>query len=60
MFKIGNRVFHKDFGVSVQGTILHCDEGIFVIVKWDEGATVGHTVDGDGIHSNWELGLVEN
>ncbi len=58
--KIGNRVFHKASGINVQGTIIHCDEGIFVIVKWDEGAAIAHTVDGARVHQNCEIGLVEN
>ena len=52
MFKVGDRVFHKSAGISMQGNIIHInEEGGSVTVKWKDCTCT---------HDAWCVALVEN
>ena len=52
MFKLGDRVFHKSAGISMQGNITHIhEEDGSVTVKW---------ADCTCSHDAWCIALVEN
>ena len=52
MFKVGDRVFHKSAGISMQGNITHInEEDGSVTVKWEDCTRT---------HDAWCVALVEN
>ena len=54
MFKVGDRVFHKSVGITMQGNIIHIhEEDGSVTVEWEkENCTCSHDA--------WSVALVEN
>jgi len=52
MFKVGDRVFHKSAGITMQGNIIHIhEEDGSVTVKWEDCTCS---------HDEWCIALVEN
>ena len=52
MFKVGDRVFHKSAGISMQGNITHIHE--------EDGSVTVQWADCICSHGIWTIALVEN